>query len=109
MAIIVEIAPKYVEPRIPSLKNGIILHNKKTSYLDPRKQKPIQGITTPLLETHTIRNTQICPLKDLAENTNIRSVEKMMMKKVIPYQILKKIQSLVVKIWYQGNIIIPSE
>ena len=36
-----------MEPRIPSLKNGIILHNKKTSYLDPRKQKPIQSITTP--------------------------------------------------------------
>ena len=98
-----------MEPRIPSLKNDIILHNKKTSYPDPRKQKPIQGITTPLFETRTIRNTQIHPLKDLAENTNIRSVEKMMMKKVIPYQILKKIQSLAVKIWYQGNIVIPSE
>ena len=98
-----------MEPRIPSLKNGIILHNKKTSYLDPQKQKPIQGITTPLLKTRTIQNTQICPLKDLAENTNIRSVEKMMMKKVTPYQILKKIQSLVLKLWYQGNIVIPSE
>ena len=98
-----------MESRIPSLKNGIILHNKKTSYLDPRKQKPIQGITTPLLKTCTIQNTQIHPLKDLVENTNIRSVEKMMMKKVIPYQILKKIQFLVVKIWYQGNIVIPSE
>ena len=109
MVTIVEIAPKYKEHRIPLLKNGIILHNKKTSYLDPRKQKPIQGIITPLLKTHTIQNTQIHPLKDLAENTNIRSVEKMMTKKVIPYQILKKIQSLVVKIWYQGNTVIPSE
>ena len=63
----------------------------------------------PPLETRTIWNTPIYPLKDLAENTNIRSVEKMMTKKVIPYQILKKIPSLVVKIWYQGNIIIPSE
>ena len=26
---------------------------------DPRKQKPIQGITTPLLETRTIWNTEI--------------------------------------------------
>ena len=98
-----------MEPRIPSLKNVFILHNKKTSYPDPQKQKPTQGITTPLFKTHTIRNTQIRPLKDLVENTNIRSVEKMMMKKVIPYQILKKIQSLVVKIWYQGNIVFPSE
>ena len=30
---------------------------------------------------------------------------KMMMKKATPYQTLKKIQSLVVKIWYQGNIV----
>ena len=80
-----------------------------TSYLDPQKQKPIQGTITPLLKTCTIQNTQIRPLKDLAENTNIRSVEKMMTKKVIPYQILKKIQSLAVKIWYQGNTVIPSE
>ena len=76
MVTIVEIVLKYMEPRIPLLKNGITLHNKKTSHLDPPKQKPIQGIIIPLLETHTIRNTRIRPLKDLAENTNIRSVEK---------------------------------
>ena len=92
MVIIVETVPKYADPRILSLRNCIIPHNKRTSHLDTRKQKPIQGIIIPL-GTHT----------------NIRKVGKMMMKTVIPYQILKKVQSLVIKVLYQGNIVIPSE
>ena len=109
MVIIVETVPNYVESMIPSLKNIITLHNKRTSYLDPQKQKPIRGTTTPLLEICTIRNIQSHLLKDPVENINIRTMEKMMMKKATLYQTLKKIQSLAVKIWYQGNIITTSE
>ena len=109
MVTIVEIALKYVESRIPSLKKGIILHNKRTPYLGPQKQKPIQGITTPLLKICTIRNIQIRLLKDPVVNINIRSVEKMMMKKATLYQTLKKTQFPAVKIWYQGNIVTTSE